>query len=386
MAKFDRSKFQAAKVADLQKQKQEAEALRPKNNNTRPGYINLEKGDNVVRWYPPHPNTLSYIYQKCISWLPFNIETTDDKGKKKVELKKRPVFNARIHAGTPKDIVEEYIAAAKRIIQRDETDASEIKKKIDSLYNWKTGINPVYSWVGYANVKNSKGTSFGRLEVKPSIKYKQDELGMSEDSDEPMQVDPFTDPDTGRLVKIVYNTGDDVKPQDVYKVSFVTKDFVPISAPLSDSDLEKFAEMDSLESLFVNSYTSKDFEKAIEGLELYDQQNALGVFADDDFLNVCEELAALYPDAPESKDSDDTDDNGLPFEKGGQPKADHPVNQSNGKDDRWIKEMQQDESEPEVEKVAVEADPVQNYPSKNLSPDEMKQKLAALKAKMNKGR
>lgn len=375
MANFDRSKFKAAKVADLKEQKQEAEALMPQSNSTRPEYISLEKGENIIRIFPPHPGGKSYVQQKCVHWLPFIVDEKDDKGKVTGQKDtKRPIFNARIHAGSSKDVIEEYIAAARRLVEEDKKlTAEEIKKKIDLLYNFKRGekVSGNYSWVIYGKVTNSKGTKFGRIELKTSIKNRLDDISTSENASDPMKIDPFTDPDSGFAIKVTYNPDAD-KAQDYYKTEFLTKDYVPVVVKLTDEELEHFSKMDSLHDMLVNSYKAKNFEKAIEGLELYDKKNGFGVFDKDiDFLDTCAQLADQYPEEEEKKDDE--------------PEVQQEPTQEK-KQDTFIAEIEeekrQEEQQQQAEEVAQEA--TVNYPSNSMSDDDKKAKLAALKAKLGK--
>ncbi len=379
---FDRSKFEAARKDNLKKQQEEAEKMRPSQTSTRPDYVNLKEGDNIVRIFPPHPGKSSFIYQKSVHWLPFEVK--DDAGK--VTVKNRPIFNSKIHSSVKDhDVIAKYVELAKKEIESVETSADKIKERIDNLYHWQNGIWPQYKWVVYATVKNSEGTNFGRLELGNGIKTDMDKLAFSEESvDDPMDTDPFTHPDTGFGLKILYRpkdeNGNKVKPQDVYTVNFNTKNYVPVAMPLTDDELEKFGEMDSLEDMFVNVFTKKDLDLMLEGLQNYDKKWNIGVFSGTDFLDFIEKVYNLYPDAPTKEEAES------------KPKAESNV-------EHWKKQEQAKISAAPATKVANEevtglpwdaeeegnAEPETvgtDYPSKSMTQEDMQAKLAALRAKI----
>lgn len=367
---FDRNKFQAAKKQNILEQAKQAEERKQSSSfeKTRPDYVNLKMGEkNIVRIFPPHPGTLSYIYQKVTNWLPF--EQKDDKTGK-VSIVKKPIFNPSVHSIVKRDvdIVAFYRELVKKVIKEENDSAEDVKKAINALYNYKTGIPTSYKWVCYAEVKNSEGTSFGRLELSNSVKEDLDKLAFAEENAEStMQVDPFTDPDTGFLIQIEYKNPQEVTPQEVYSTTFFTKDYIPVKSKLTDNQLENFAKMDSLESMFVNIFTQKDVDRILEGLEVFDKQNNYGVLGSTEFLDFVQEIYDLFPKPSEEKESE--------------PKG----NRSGSEGENKIassKSKIEEKTDLPWEKEDEEKEEAKDFPSARLSKEELSKKLSELRSKL----
>ena len=349
---FDRSKFQATKKSILKQQSEEA-SMPQSNNSNRADYVKILEGDNIVRWYPPHPGAKSFLCQKVTNWLPFSKK--DDEGN--VKTGRRPFFNPSVHSNIKDyDIVDFYRELAKKAIQDEETDAEKIKSRISELYHFKEGISTSYKWVGYGDVSNVKGSSFGRIEIANGVKYKLDALAFQEENvDEPMGDDPFTHPDTGFSTKISFKKKDEegklMKGDKMYTVSFNTKNYVPQSVPLTDDQLEAFSKMDSLESMFEDVFTRETLDGILEGLEIFDQEKGYGIFATTEFSEYVEKIYNLYP-SKEEKQKEET------VAKAAEP---DPL--------PWDKQ----ESEPE---------PAAAPPSQRHSREDLKAKLAKLKGEV----
>ncbi len=316
---FDRSKYKATKVDSLKQQQDKIDAITPKTGDDRVPFHKIENGKNKFRLYPSHHESDSFIYASCKSFVPFEVE--DDKTKKK-KIIRSPVFNSRVHGSTDKDIVEEYIAHATAHLQealsatQDSVEQDLLQKKITSLTKYPTSIATQTKWVVYADKYVGGKPVFGRLELPHSAKEKMNDLIIvAEDSDEPIETDPFTDLDTGRAIIVTYDKDED--PKDKYKVAI---DYLaaPDKYKITDEQGEFWSQQDTLKSMFTNCYTVKDFQKALDGVQIFDKQNEIGLFEMDSWLDVCEEIAAYYPDEPENGSkpapTQDEDEDTLPWE------------------------------------------------------------------------
>lgn len=311
-----RKKFQATKISTISEQEKKVDTVTPKQNK-RAGYLEIDEGSNTFRIFPSHHPEKSFCYPKTVHWLPQEVEMKDKKGdvitdrsgKPKTEIKGKPIFNSRIHGGTKKDIVEEYISFAEKTLTDECQDPEELKNKLSKLFDWKTGIKPKTSWVMYAKkIKfdsdgNVKSEEFGRLETPSSVKDKMNELANDGGAGGPIVVDPFTDPDDGKAITITYDR--DETPQNKYKVALLWK----FDWTLTDEELEDFEKQDPLYKIFENSYKRSDFEKALEGLRIFDEKNNFDLFEYSEWTDICEEMSAYYPENDEDSDnSDDTQD------------------------------------------------------------------------------
>jgi len=288
---IDRKLFKATSTEVLKEQKDRVESQVHGSNRAK--FHKIEKGANKFRFYPAHPGTSNFIYEKVIAWLPQEIPAKDGA---EAKIERRPIFNSRTHGGTKKDIVEEYIKFVVRQLTEEIQDEKELSKRLDPILNWKTGIKAGVSWVAYADKINSLGEAFfGMVNVTDGTKNKLNELAIVEDPNEPISVDPFTNPDTGKAVVITY-TPDAKAKGDVYKVTLLWQK----NSPLSESQLEAFSEVETLQSMFRNSYTRKDFERALDGLQIIDAEHGYDAFQNDNWLEIVEEIDRYYPEEGET--------------------------------------------------------------------------------------
>lgn len=293
MAKKDvRSLFKPTSVSTLKKQ---SARVQQAMYGTKVGYLKLKAGDNKIRIYPSHPDTVTnnFIFEKVVHWLPYFKEEDDGTPK----LSKRTVFNSRIHGGTEMDICDEYIKFGVNKIKAEVQDPEEQSTLLNKLTHWKNGIVAKTSWVCYANKIVAGEKEFGLLEIPNGVREDLNDLSITEDSDEAIVVDPFTDPTSGKAIMIKYNP-DAKKNSDYYKVSLLWQK----DAPLEEEELVEFLELDSLESKFHKIYTRVHFNKAIESLQIVDKD--FGIFEEPDFIEIVEEIKAYYPD----EDADESEE------------------------------------------------------------------------------
>lgn len=296
---MDRSKFKATNVATMKQQEKEVSKLIRKGDSERTDHLSLDEGTNKVRIFPSHPDSKSFIYPYGRWWLPKEV-TYEKEGETITEIKKRPIYSAKIHGGAQKDVVEEYVEFAIKVFSDEITDESELKEKIEKLTHWKTGLKLKPEWVMYINKYVNGQKQFGLITISNGIKNKLNELAIVEDSDAPVATDPFTDPDEGKAIIITYSPKEK-QAKDVYKAALEWRG----DYSLTDAELETFSKLESLEKLFTNVYRRKDFDLAVAGIKMFDEENDFGIFEHDEFIEIVEELQKEWPE--ESTDDEEED-------------------------------------------------------------------------------
>lgn len=339
MATIDRSKFKnlSAPVADTQAaDKQLQDQLGYKKGFS--GIHDIEEGLNTFRIYPPHPKEMGggveYAQPKVTTFLPIMVQETDkDKnpimegGRPKMKKVQKPIFNSRIHGGTPKDLVDEYIAFAKKHAdQKWPNAASNAAEKtaksnfLDHIYG-KYNDNPAFrisgityqtTWVMYADKIAANGTkTFDRLEIKKSVRDRMNAIAAIESKGDPLGTDPFTDIDNGRPITILFNKAAAASSKYMTDIDNTTeKEMIGERAvqvmknwALTDEEIEHWLAQKPLNQLLgPTAFKTKDFMMQYQGLQLFDETNGFGIMADPEFLAVVEEIAAYFPEDEEVDD------------------------------------------------------------------------------------
>jgi hypothetical protein len=308
---FDRSKFKGAKVATLKNVQNDAKSniTNASNQDGRVSFLKIEEGKNIFRIMPPHPEDkigASYLPKRtamlsCEVPVYENGEITDKK-----EVKNKNIFIATQHGGLSKDPIELYINYVRQYAE-DAIDDKEEKKKF--LYpitgwrdtkGWNWGINPKTSYACYA----IKDGALGRLELYESMIKEMDKLvAISEDSDDVMIVDPFSDPDEGVPLIITKQKNDKNKweylvskdePSRAKRESW--DDFFK-RVKITDKHLIELNEQKPLSELYGSDvYTKRDWDSALDGLKRFDEKNNFQIFENEDFVAELVELEKLVPE------------------------------------------------------------------------------------------
>lgn len=318
---IDRSKFKSTLVAkNEEKDKETAAAMGIKGGGARADQLKITDGRNLFRIYPPHPEDGGEVFaEPCARvFLPIYAQEKDadgnpqfEKGKPKMKEFSKPIFNSRMHGGTPKDLVEEYVNLAKKIAE-DEFDINDqVSKNKKTLFLDKVcgrfsktaserlpGL--LYKTLYAMYVDKIEGTvkTFGKIEVGQFVKGELNKIAANEEEDDPLATDPFTDLEFGRAVVINYNSKA-AKPGDYYSVqldSQIDKQGRARFFPLTDEQLETFSKVPSLVKLFKNAFKRKDFENQLAGLEYFDSKYELGIFEREEFTAIIEEINEYYPE------------------------------------------------------------------------------------------
>lgn len=327
---FDRSKFKAARVEVNKQVSQEVEKKLEINSSRRGDYLTIDEGLNFFRMMPPHNEDEPSMQPKAVYWLLCRVPKTDSTGKPiegEYAWARRPIFDSRIHGGTEKDIVDEYIKFTKKRIFEDNQDKESARKLLAPINGWmgkdgkwNQGILVSTSYVCYATKGEIVPENLGRLELYETDKRNLEKLNIDEESGDIIQTDIFSDPDEGS--QFILNRTKNEKGKFINLIS--KKVFIPKpgirdynaavkefleSQRVPDSVLEKLSTMEPLSKQFKGAYKRSDFEKALEALRKFDEDNGYHTFENDEFLDTVQEIDGYYPDEEPSG----TDD--LPFKE-----------------------------------------------------------------------
>lgn len=291
MANSLRSQYRATKIYSLKKAVDKDDAMVGVSNNE---YLNLEDGKVMkIRIFPAHPGEEQfYVPRKCY-WLSF-VNSDGD-------VKRGTVLDSILHGGTKMDLVNEYVKYAKKKYGKD-------AEKMESLTGTglnSNSLNPQYSWLCYADeVKEGEELHAKIWEFKKMVRDLLNKLAFSEDDDEPIEVDPFTDVDEGLVLAVKYNKKPNKKKgEQYYEVDFAKKSKQPYARPLTDDELESFANLKPISEV-TPKYGMRDYERALEGLQNWDEENDFNLFDDDEWLDIVEKVKAQY----EGNDDEDEDE------------------------------------------------------------------------------
>ena len=296
-SKFDRKAWKGTKLETV---KEQSEEIKSSGGEGKVPNLKIEEGTNRFRMFPAHPGTDEknrYSQANTISWVPF----VKDDGKET----RIPIKNARIHGGQEADVIETYRKIAVEIIKGDGTLSAKDKASlIDIMTDWKTGISPKTSYVAYAKKKDGDNWVRGLFEYTYGVHKDLLDESLVDFDEEPDGADVVSDPDEGCIVTIKYSPKEK-NPNDKYKTSIGAKS----TLALEDEDFEWLEEQKPLTELLFGEgvYHQGTFDRAMKGLQLYDEKHEIGVFDEDEFQEAAAELRALLPEAP-SRDSDSSSD------------------------------------------------------------------------------
>jgi len=329
---FDRSKFKGAKLSTLKETKEEAEKTNVRllggGDNIRPGFHSTkEKGKYQFRILPAHNPTDDPSYQPFRSTmldceLP---EYKDGKETGKLEVKKKRIFIATVHGtkevkALKKDPIELYIKYVSELagLYDDKDERQKFLAPITGYRkngDWIPGIMPSTSFVCYA-LKDGK---LGRLELYDKWVKEMDKIAakVEEEEDEPLGLDPFSNPDEGYPLTIDKKKALDNNGKETNKWEYDIDRVMPKKRQswddfcekhkVTDEQLKELSGKESLKDLYVNVYTKRDFELALNGLQLFDQKYKYGIFENDEFVKELKEIEAVVPE-PKKDDTSDIEE------------------------------------------------------------------------------
>ena len=168
--------------------------------------------------------------------------------------------------------------------------------------NWKPGCIPQSTWVCY--VQDAKRDLY-RLELRTNwfnLLHKKS-IELAEECNK-VSLDMFSSPDDGFPLIIVKGTKTQNGKERVYYDVEAGKPMVGQSwedffekCKISDSELERLVGQPSLKELYVNCYTTRDLNLALEGLKNLEAQHPeFDVLRDPDFEELVSKLYEIVPE------------------------------------------------------------------------------------------
>ena len=316
--KFDRSKFKKQSVEDLDSEVKQAEKTMRKGGKSYTGFATVQKGKNTFRVAP----SMGKAYVACkMSKLRVEVPTYDENGNVTgKEVKDKNIFCADVHGRNllkGKDPIVLYCDYVRKKASEEYQDDTERRKYLNPIMGYKKGnkfvwgINPTLAYVCYVYQGNK---DFARLQLYGTWMNRIKEISVEQSDDDTVSFDIFSQMEGA--YPLVITMGEDDKGKKTYSLSAgIPKkgqswdEFFEETA-IPDEDMEYFLnEVPSLEEIYKDSYRTKDFEMALDGLKRFDEENNYDIFSDDEFLNEIEEMAAMLPE-DESKEttSDEKED------------------------------------------------------------------------------
>lgn len=302
---MERKKLGGTSVSTLKTQESDVASQVGSNKGNRAGFLKVDKGWNKFRIYPAHPGNESFMYPSVKYFVPADVV---DETSKKTERKNKPVFNSKVHARTEMDVIEEYLKflTSETLSHLQGPSLEAALKPVN--YGGDYNLVPKTEWVVYAAKYNKDGKKidFGRLSITTGTKNKLEKLIATEASDQEIVIEPFTDEEDGIAIILTYDPdAKDAKGKkdmkNFYNVELEQKkvdkfriEYVP--TPLTEKEVEEFLKLESLESMYKNSYRLSDFNVALAGIQIIDKECKFGVLKDPKFLEIVEEIKAYYPE------------------------------------------------------------------------------------------
>lgn len=314
--KFDKSKFKKQSIEDVEAEVKQAEKTMYKGSKSYTGFATVQKGKNVFRVVP----AMGKAYVACkMSKLRVEVPTYDANGKVTgKEVKDKNVFCADIHGKNllkGKDPIVLYCDYVRKKASEEYQDDTERRKFLNPIMGYKKGnkfvwgINPSLAYVCYVY----QGTKdFARLQLYGTWMNRIKEISVEMSDDETVSFDIFSQLEGA--YPLVITMGEDDKGKKTYSLSAgipkkgQTWDDFFEETVIPDEDMEYFLnEVPTLEEIYKDVYSQKDFNMALDGLKRFDEENGYDIFADDGFLTEIEEMAALIPEEG-SKDDEGEDE------------------------------------------------------------------------------
>jgi hypothetical protein len=330
--KFDRSQFKGAKLSTLKETKEKADEKNVRllggEGNNRPGFHSVEDGRNVFRIMPPHNSEDSAYQPLRTSTLECDVpEFKDGKETGKTEEKRKKIFIATVHGNEAlknlnKDPIELFIKYVSEMAgtYQDKDERQKFLAPVTGYrgkdQKWVWGIMPSASYVCYASDTTKK---LGRLELWDKWIKEMDKITakIEEEETEPLDRDPFSNPDEGYPLTIDKDEATDKSGKKLpgkwdYTIDRLTPkkrqswdDFCE-EHMVTDEQLKDLKEKESLRELYVDVYTTRDFDLALNGLHIFDKRYKYNIFENDEFIKELIEIQALVPE-PKKDDTSDID-------------------------------------------------------------------------------
>lgn len=316
--KFDRSKFKKANVDQVKETVKEAEKTMAKSQKTYAQYASIEEGKNIFRVLPAM-NGIVYAPLK-VSKLSVETTTYDENGNKTgTEVKLKNISCADIHGKKllkGKDPIITYINYVFKKADEEYQDSDEKKKFLAPIYGYRNkkgdfiwGCYPSLSYVCYVLTQEEE---IKRLQLRSQWMQRMNQISIDASENSALNLDVFSGADDGQPLCISMTKLD--KPTKSKKYDYNITAISPkknqdwdtfyAENAVSDEILKELEQLPTLQELYVDSYSKKDFDMALDGLKRLDDSAGYDIFSDDAFLDEIERMAAMIPE-----DSDGNNDN-----------------------------------------------------------------------------
>lgn len=313
---FDRSRFKASSFETIQKEEQKQKETNKtfyQTDGRRAPFYTISDGRNWLRVLPSSdPETAAYVAMRTTQLPVLDDEWENGEKTGRKVMKNKEIFIATTHCGAVKesglqDPVEFYIQKVFEKAEdfQDENDKKKFLFPIQgggSGKNWKPGCIPQSTWVCY--VQDAKRDLY-RLELRTNwfnLLHKKS-IELAEECNK-VSLDMFSSPDDGFPLIIVKGTKTQNGKERVYydveagkpTVGQSWEDFFE-KCKISDSELERLAGQPSLKELYVDCYTTRDLNLALEGLKNLEAQHPeFDVLGDPDFEELVSKLYEIVPE------------------------------------------------------------------------------------------
>ena len=317
--KFDRSKFKRANIDETKKMMKEAEETVARPSKGWIQFASIEEGKNIFRVLPSIGGVV-YAPLK-VSKLNVEVPVYNENGEKTgTEVKSKNIFCADIHGKKllkGKDPIITYINYVLKRADEEYQDANEKKKFLAPIYGYRNkkgdfvwGIKPTLSYVCYVLTQDEE---IKKLQLRPQWMSKMNQISIDATEDSAINLDIFSDPNEGQplcinMIKIDKPSKNKKYDYDVTAISpkrgQIWEDFVEENR-VSDQILSELEQLPTLQELYVDSYSKKDFDWAIDGLKRLDETANYDIFQDDAFLDEIEQMAATIPEDDSSEETEE---------------------------------------------------------------------------------
>lgn len=316
---FDRSKFKASSFESIQKEEQKQKETNKTFYQTEgrraPFYV-ISDGRNWLRVLPStSEDTAAYVAMRTAQLQVMDDEWENGEKTGRKVLKNKKIFIATTHCKAVKeaglqDPIEFYIQKAFEKAEefQDENDKKKFLFPIQgggSGKNWRPGCIPQSTWVCY--VQDQKRDLY-RLELRTNWfnQLHKKSVELAEESNK-VSLDMFSSPDDGFPLIIVKGVKTQNGKERVYYDIEAGKPTIGQSwddffgkCKITDAELERLMNQPSLKELYVDSYTTRDLNLALEGLKnLESQHPEYDILSDPDFEELVKKLYEVVPEPKE---------------------------------------------------------------------------------------
>ncbi len=333
MSNYDR--FKPTPIAQTKERKQEVITITNEydnDNGDKVKRMSIKKdGSYKIRVWPAHPIAgANSVEPKVVYFVPTMRKKkdsqgkfmTDANGKDILEPSVRPVFDARVHGESKYDLVDSFIAIAKKQAEALYPDNKDQQKDylapiVGNKFTGGTfmGISPIRSFLFYGELYkgDTDEKEFYEFEVGKAIDKGMQKTAAVENNNDPLGTDGcFTDIVDGRPMRIIVDSvAGKNDPGAWYSVSIVTEmEKMNVNGklvstvkqyPLSEEDLDKFEK--DIEPLinYRKIFARRDLDIQLKGLEMFEETHTkFNIMDTEEFKNVYNYLDAKFPQTEES--------------------------------------------------------------------------------------